>query len=162
MKRFRTVAIAALVLGLSASTFAMARDHGRGHDRDGDRDGRYRHVAYRGDHDRYRKEYRNRDDRRPPGWSKGKKTGWGNCNLPPGQAKKQGCYDHRYRTNRSRRVIYPTRRPMGTTTRRPANNTSVFRQIQEQERMKKQQQVQQQTQKPSGSVFGSVQQSQRH
>jgi len=27
----------------------------------------------------------------PPGWDKGKKTGWGDCNLPPGQAKKHGC-----------------------------------------------------------------------
>jgi hypothetical protein len=27
----------------------------------------------------------------PPGWSHGKKTGWGNCGLPPGQAKKYGC-----------------------------------------------------------------------
>ncbi len=27
----------------------------------------------------------------PPGWSKGKKTGWGNCGMPPGQAKKYGC-----------------------------------------------------------------------
>jgi hypothetical protein len=26
----------------------------------------------------------------PPGWSQGKKTGWGGKNLPPGQVKKQG------------------------------------------------------------------------
>jgi hypothetical protein len=31
------------------------------------------------------------DDERPAGWSHGKKTGWGNCGLPPGQAKKYGC-----------------------------------------------------------------------
>ena len=37
-------------------------------------------------------EYRVYDrDARPPGWSHGKKTGWGNCGLPPGQAKKYGC-----------------------------------------------------------------------
>ncbi len=37
----------------------------------------------------------------PPGWSKGKKTGWGNCDLPPGQAKKYGCrtYTHNGRTH---------------------------------------------------------------
>jgi len=27
-------------------------------------------------------------DARPPGWSRGNKTGWGNCELPPDQAKK--------------------------------------------------------------------------
>lgn len=31
------------------------------------------------------------DGNRPPGWDKGKKTGWGDCDVPPGQAKKQGC-----------------------------------------------------------------------
>jgi hypothetical protein len=43
-------------------------------------------------------EYRvfgDRDDR-PPGWSRGKKTGWGNCGLPPGQAKKYGCRTYVY------------------------------------------------------------------
>ncbi len=31
-------------------------------------------------------------ERRPPGWDRGRKTGWGNCDLPPGLAKKQGCH----------------------------------------------------------------------
>ena len=35
-------------------------------------------------------------DGRPPGWSKGKKTGWGNCGMPPGQAKKYGCNTYTY------------------------------------------------------------------
>ena len=35
-------------------------------------------------------------DRVPPGWSRGKKTGWGNCGLPPGQAKKYGCRTYVY------------------------------------------------------------------
>jgi hypothetical protein len=35
-------------------------------------------------------------DGNPPGWSKGKKTGWGNCGLPPGQAKKYGCQTYTY------------------------------------------------------------------
>ena len=35
-------------------------------------------------------------DGRPPGWSHGKKTGWGNCGLPPGQAKKYGCRTYVY------------------------------------------------------------------
>ena len=29
---------------------------------------------------------------RPPGWSRGRKTGWGRCDLPPGLAKKYGCH----------------------------------------------------------------------
>ena len=33
---------------------------------------------------------------KPPGWSHGKKTGWGNCGLPPGQAKKYGCRTYAY------------------------------------------------------------------
>lgn len=35
-------------------------------------------------------------DQAPPGWSHGKKTGWGNCGLPPGQAKKYGCQTYTY------------------------------------------------------------------
>lgn len=65
---------------------------------DGDRDGdddRNRDDRWerRGDY-----EYRTYgDDQLPPGWSKGKKTGWGNCGLPPGQAKKYGCQSYRYK-----------------------------------------------------------------
>ena len=29
---------------------------------------------------------------RPPGWDHGKKTGWGDCDVPPGQVKKLGCH----------------------------------------------------------------------
>ena len=28
---------------------------------------------------------------RPPGWDRGRKVGWGGCDLPPGLAKKYGC-----------------------------------------------------------------------
>jgi len=28
---------------------------------------------------------------RPPGWDRGRKVGWGHCDVPPGQAKKVGC-----------------------------------------------------------------------
>ncbi len=60
-------------------------EHGRGHegDRWEQRDGYEYHVYGEG-------------DGRPPGWSKGKKTGWGNCGLPPGQAKKYGCRTYMY------------------------------------------------------------------
>jgi hypothetical protein len=33
---------------------------------------------------------------RPPGWNHGKKTGWNNCGMPPGQAKKNGCRTYVY------------------------------------------------------------------
>jgi hypothetical protein len=36
------------------------------------------------------------NDERPPGWNQGKKTGWGNCGMPPGQAKKYGCRTYTY------------------------------------------------------------------
>ena len=72
------------------------RDRDRDHDRDRDRD---KDRDRDGDKDRdHRREVRghnfrdhdgDRDDH--PGWNKGKKKGWGNCDLPPGQAKKHGC-----------------------------------------------------------------------
>lgn len=70
------------------------RDHGKdkGKDKDRDRD----HDKFR-DHDRDHHLASNR----PAGWDKGKKTGWGNCNVPPGQAKKLGCHP-----NSSRRVSH--------------------------------------------------------
>jgi hypothetical protein len=97
----------ALILGMALSTGASAQGnsgnaHGNGHgnphnnaQRDDDHD--------RDDHDGGRWESRNGWEYRtyergqvPPGWNKGKKTGWGNCNLPPGQAKKYGCNQYRY------------------------------------------------------------------
>ena len=74
-----------------------------------------------GDHDWERRgdyEYRVYDhDGRPPGWSHGKKTGWGNCGMPPGQAKKYGCRSyvvegrpHYYYKDEGGRII--VRRPV--------------------------------------------------
>jgi hypothetical protein len=33
---------------------------------------------------------------RPPGWNRGKKTGWNYCGTPPGQGKKSGCRTYDY------------------------------------------------------------------
>jgi len=33
----------------------------------------------------------------PPGWGHGQKKGWGNCGMPPGQAKKYGCDTYVYK-----------------------------------------------------------------
>jgi hypothetical protein len=89
----RLLAIFAIVAALSLGTPAAMADHGHGDGKndhgnkhsDDDDDGRWEHS------DGY--EYRTFGDRdeRPPGWSRGKKTGWENCGLPPGQAKKYGC-----------------------------------------------------------------------
>ena len=98
----RLLAILALVLALGIGTPALMaehgdEDHGNGHkhghgkkhfDKDDDRNWERR--------DGY--EYRSYGDRdgRPPGWSRGEKTGWKNCGLPPGQAKKYGCRVYTY------------------------------------------------------------------
>src|SRR5215468_8139256 len=86
-----------LLFGAFAFALPAAADHGnrkgnkhqnqQGDDRGDDR------WEHRGDY-----EYRTygEHDGLPPGWSKGKKTGWGNCGMPPGQAKKYGCQSYRY------------------------------------------------------------------
>jgi hypothetical protein len=85
--------VAALVLGTPAlmadkGDKGQKHQHGNKHNDDDDRgwerrDG-YEYRVY-GDH-----------DGRPPGWSHGNKTGWKNCGLPPGQAKKYGCQTYVY------------------------------------------------------------------
>jgi hypothetical protein len=78
-------------------------------DRDDDDHGWERRGGY---------EYRVYDrDGHPPGWSQGKKTGWGNCGFPPGQAKKYGCRSyvvegrpHYYYQDEGGRII--VRRPV--------------------------------------------------
>ena len=37
---------------------------------------------------------------RPHGWNRGRKVGWGNCDLPPGLAKKYGCRSNFRNDNR--------------------------------------------------------------
>jgi hypothetical protein len=92
----RLLATLALVAALGLGTPALRADHGdkdkhhgNKHDDRDDDQGWERRDGY---------EYRVYGDRdqRPPGWSQGKKTGWGNCGLPPGQAKKYGCRTYVY------------------------------------------------------------------
>ncbi|MBW3625738.1 MAG: hypothetical protein KY468_20275 [Armatimonadetes bacterium] len=64
-----------------------AKAHSRKDNRDRD------NIRHR-ENVRYRENVRHRDDdddRRstPPGWSRGRKTGWGGSDVPPGQAKKR-------------------------------------------------------------------------
>lgn len=102
----------ALAFTLAPST-ALAAGHGHGggfggfgnrdrdHDHDSDKDRDHHHAKDRdkdrdhdrdADHDRDRDRDHDRDARNtPPGWKHGKKKGWGDCDVPPGQAKKMGC-----------------------------------------------------------------------
>lgn len=95
-KRLLAMIALGAVLGLGAP--ALRADHG-------DKEEKHQHgkKQFKVDDDqrwerRDRYEYRVYGDRdeRPPGWSRGKKTGWGNCGLPPGQAKKYGCRTYSY------------------------------------------------------------------
>jgi hypothetical protein len=45
---------------------------------------------------RWEREHHGRmNEHRPAGWDRGRKTGWGDRDVPPGQAKKVGYYpDH--------------------------------------------------------------------
>jgi hypothetical protein len=47
-------------------------------------------------------------DDRPPGWDQGQKRGWGDCDVPPGLAKKRGC-DHTGYSKRERDVVAKVR-----------------------------------------------------
>src|SRR5229473_959034 len=91
----RTLAILALVAALGLGTPSLmaysgdkGEKHKHGNKHDDDNRGWERRDGY---------EYRvYNSDGRPPGWSRGKKTGWKNCGLPPGQAKKYGCQTYIY------------------------------------------------------------------
>jgi hypothetical protein len=98
----RLFAILAMVAALGWGAPAVMADHGEKehkhghgnkHHDDDDRGGWERRGGY---------EYRMYGDRdeRPPGWSRGNKTGWRDCGLPPGQAKKYGCRSYIYEGRR--------------------------------------------------------------
>ena len=98
-KNFWMTLVILLGIGLSTPALAEGRGHDKDHDRDDhrvehrDRDHDRDHVrAYRHDHDRDHHLRRTHAD--PPGWSHGKKKGWGGCDVPPGQAKKVGCHPY--------------------------------------------------------------------
>jgi hypothetical protein len=90
------LAVLALIASLGLATPTLMADHGQGKGN--------KHAKKHFDDDQGRwetrngYEYRTYGDRdgRPPGWNRGKKTGWGNCGLPPGQAKKYGCRTYMY------------------------------------------------------------------
>lgn len=73
--------------------------------RDDRRDRRYPDIR-RDDRRDHRYKVR-RNGNRPPGWRHGRKTGWGNCNLPPGQAKKHGCRQYTRRRSNVPVIVLP-------------------------------------------------------
>lgn len=117
MKRIRTMVVLLVCLVISAG-YALAKDHGREwreherreafrrdmrdrrahwqHEREYRREADRRRIEReRWERARWQREHRYRgDDHRPAGWDRGRKTGWGDRDVPPGQAKKMG-YFHR-------------------------------------------------------------------
>ncbi|HKN35054.1 MAG TPA: hypothetical protein VJX16_17565 [Terriglobales bacterium] len=90
------LAVLALIASLAFITPAAVAGHGEGKGK------HHGNQHFDDDHGRWEARdgyeygtYRDRDGR-PPGWSRGKKAGWGNCGLPPGQAKKYGCRMYTY------------------------------------------------------------------
>lgn len=114
----RFLATFALMAALSLGAPALKADQGD----KGNKHGHGKHSEDDGDQGWERRdgyEYRTYGDgdARPAGWNRGKKTGWGNCGLPPGQAKKYGCrtyvYEgrpHYYYEDESGRIV--VRRPI--------------------------------------------------
>jgi hypothetical protein len=112
----KLIAGATVIACMLMGTAAFAKDH----DRD-DHKGQgpqHRNVRWDRHHDRDHDR-----DHRPAGWDKGKKKGWGDCDLPPGQAKKHGCYDRDRRHHHPRRVV---RRTPTTVHRSPRPVVGVW------------------------------------
>ena len=96
--RNRLMVTLALVAALGFGTPALKADHGDKRDKHQHGNKHFDNDNDQGWERRDGYEYRTYEDpdERPPGWSRGKKTGWGNCGLPPGQAKKYGCQTYVY------------------------------------------------------------------
>ncbi len=102
MRKFSFKFLAALALcGAMATGTAWAKDHeqggGKGHNRDRSRE----HAGVALEHRQGKPAVLGTAAQQPPGWDKGRKTGWGDCDVPPGQAKKAGCQP--VRSHRARR-----------------------------------------------------------
>ena len=122
------VALAQGPAKLTEEVKAKARANQEQAERERDRD-RNRRIEGHGDYDhhRYSEQHESRKHDRdhdrhdpfrnvsehPKGREHGRKTGWGNCDVPPGQAKKQGCHPyhdhsvHTVRTTSRKSVVAP-------------------------------------------------------
>ena len=96
--KLTSIALLLFVFMLLLPASAIAKDHGNSR---GKRVKNQSRVVYRYEDGwryysiggRYYGPYRE-------GWSNGRKVGWGNCDLPPGLAKKYGCSGAYRRTDR--------------------------------------------------------------
>jgi hypothetical protein len=123
----------------------MSADQGHGHDHDADDndDHGHGHGKNKSKSNDHHTSGTTGPSNRPAGWDKGKKTGWGDCDLPPGLAKKQGCHStqmanahphhgdyHGSHGTTSRRMTTTRRYPRTTTTTRsrqtPGSNSSII------------------------------------
>lgn len=86
MRLFKNLLLATIALALVPAAFAKNKDKDRDKGKDRRESVRDHDHDYDRDHDKH-----SIAQNRPPGWDKGKKTGWGDCNVPPRQAKKSGC-----------------------------------------------------------------------
>lgn len=86
----------ALVAALGLCTPALMAENGKSQGKGNPHAAN--HSSDQGWEDRDGYQYRSysNPNERPPGWNHGKKTGWGNCGMPPGQAKKYGCRTYEY------------------------------------------------------------------
>ncbi len=100
--RTRWLAVLAMVAALGLITPTSSADQGKGKGKGkAHAAARYEHDADGWEHhDRYDVRIYDAHEGRPPGWSRGNKTGWGDCGLPPGQAKKYGCRTYVYEGRR--------------------------------------------------------------
>jgi hypothetical protein len=98
-RRIRTAAFAVVIaVLLSGLALAQRRDDDDNNDSNNHKD--RQHESKR-DHDQDRDHDRDDHDVRrgksdPPGWSHGRKTGWGDHDVPPGQDKDRDRDDHRW------------------------------------------------------------------
>ncbi len=102
--RTRLFVILALVAALTLIFTTLVAGQGKGKAKGKSKAhpaGRYEQTADGWErHDRYDMRIYDAREGRPPGWSEGKKTGWRDCGLPPGQAKKYGCRTYVYEGRR--------------------------------------------------------------
>jgi len=94
----RWLAALALVAAFGLFTPALMADNDKSHGKGNKHAANSYQNSDQGWEDRDGYQYRSysNPNERPPGWNRGKKTGWGYCGMPPGQAKKSGCRTYDY------------------------------------------------------------------
>lgn len=94
------------------------------HDRDWERNRRFEWARQRREREMRRHWLATRHDRRPPGWDRGRKVGWGHNNVPPGQVHNSGYSQHHAPTwGRSQA---PAQWQRSTAVPAPAPRQSLF------------------------------------